>query len=66
MLYLFTSLGLSLDVVDAAIRSYKGFPPDVRIPEMAKKLKEGKGGRPRREAMLRMSGSQVMHFSLHR
>ena len=67
LFYIFLNLGLSLDRVNAAIRSYPRFPSDVRIPPLLPNLQEGiAGGRPRRAATLRMSGSQVMHFALHR
>lgn len=66
LLFIFFRLGLDFARANAAIRAYRGFPPDVRIPPLVAKLKEGKGGKPRSEATIRMTGSQVMHFSLHR
>ena len=61
------SHGMELDSLNRAITGYKGFPPDVRIPPLHSKLTEGTdAGRPRRESMLKMTGSQVMHFCLHR
>lgn len=67
MVKVLCSLGLGLETINQAIMQYKGFPPDVRIPPLHTKLTEGTdGGRPRRDATLKMTGSQVMHFSLHR
>lgn len=66
LLYILFRMGLDRAVVNSAIRRYKNFPSDVRIPKLFPKLEEGCGGRPKRAAMLRMSGSQCMHFSLHR
>jgi len=65
LFYILFRMGLSIDAVNAAIRSYRHFPADVRVPSLVPKLKEGKAGRPRSEAVLRMTGSQVMWFSLH-
>ena len=66
LFYILFSMGLSRKVVNASIRSYKDFPPDVRIPKLYPKLETGSGGRPKSSATLRMSGSQCMHFALHR
>jgi hypothetical protein len=66
LLYILFALGLDITAVNTRIRSYRGLPADVRIPALVEKLKEGKAGRPKSSATLRMTGSQVMHFSLHR
>ena len=66
MFYLFFKMGLSREEVNHAIRRYPDFPSDVRIPPVPKKVQEGRASGPRSEATLRMTGSQVMHFSLHR
>ena len=53
--------------VDASVREYRGLPRDVRIPPLHAKLKSGTNrGCPKSAAVLRMTGSQVMHFALHR
>jgi hypothetical protein len=50
-----------------ASATYRGFPADVRVPALHPKLLQGaKGGVPKAESTLRMSGSQVHHFTLHR
>jgi hypothetical protein len=50
-----------------ACRRYSGYPPDVRVPPLHPKILTGAaGGRPRSDAVLRMTGSQVHHFALHR
>ena len=67
LFYILISMGLDLSQVNAGIVSYPDWPPDVRIPPLHKNLKKGRaGGRPARERVLRMTGSQVMHFALHR
>ena len=67
LIYTLAKLGLSVDSINQAIASYSGWPPDVRIPLLSHKLTEGKeGGVPDSSSTLKMSGSQVMHFSLHR
>jgi hypothetical protein len=67
LFYILIKLGLSIAQANAAIRSYKDWPPDVKIPPLQESLKEGvAGGRPKSERVLRMAGSQVMHFALHR
>ena len=67
LFYILCKLGLDLEVVNDATRSYTGFPADVRIPSLPAKLKEGRAGNlPKRNHMLKMSGSQVMHFAFHR
>ena len=65
--YVLAKLGLKCGTVNAAIRAYKGLPPDVRIPPIHAKIERGRtGGTPNRHSVLRMTGSQVMHYSLHR
>ena len=60
-------MGLDLKKVDERVRACRELPRDVRIPPLHNKLKSGtKRGTPRSSAVLRMTGSQVMHFSLHR
>ena len=67
LIYTLAKLGLKVDSINQAIASYSGWPPDVRIPLLKDKLTEGKeGGVPDSSSTLRMSGSEVMHFSLHR
>ena len=67
LLNVFNKLGLDYDVVNQAISRYPSWPADVRIPPIHSKLKECRtGGLPKCAATLKMSGSQVMHFSLHR
>jgi len=66
LFYIFCAMGLSLAEVNSAIRAYRYFPPDVRIPKLFPKLEEGSDGRPKSSSSLRMSGSQCMHFCLHR
>ena len=67
LFYVLAKLGLDLKKVDAAVRAYRDLPRDVRIPWLHAKLKSGtKHGRPHSSAVLRMTGSQVMHFALHR
>jgi hypothetical protein len=67
LLFVLARLGLDYDVVNEAIRKYPRWPKDVRIPPIHDRLKEGiAGGTPRHEATIKMTGSQVMHFSLHR
>ena len=62
--------GLSLDAVNVAKRAYRGFPKDVRVPDLQPGLTRGcagvKGVLPRAESTLRMPGSEVHHFALHR
>lgn len=67
LFYILFKLGLDINAVNAAIRAYRDWPPDVRIPDLHAGLKKGKrGGQPKNASMLRMSGSQVMHFTFHR
>ena len=67
LIYILLKLGLSISMVNLAIRKYRGWPSDVRIPDLHPGLAKGaKGGKPKSSAMLRMTGSQCMHFTLHR
>ena len=70
MLHPLCQLGLDLNCVNNAIRAYNRFPKDVRIPLLHAGLTKGcagvKGTLPRADAVLRMSGSEVHHFALHR
>ena len=67
LFYVLAKLGLDLKKVDACVRAYCDLPRDVRIPPLHAKLKSGTKRRcPRSAAVLRMTGSQVMHFALHR
>ena len=67
LFYILIKLGLDLDVVNARIREFPNFPADVRIPPLHSALKKGKrGNTPKSSSMLRMTGSQVMHFTFHR
>ena len=67
LIYTLAKLGLSVATINQAIASYHQWPEDVRIPELSDKLEKGKeGGVPDSTSTLKMSGSQVMHFSLHR
>jgi hypothetical protein len=66
-MYIMFKLGLDLDRVNERLRAFKGLPKDVRIPLFPAKLKQGTdGGRPVSKSVVRMTGSQCMHFSLHR
>ena len=58
---------LSIDKVNARIRTYPHWPADVRIPDLnSGKLKKGaKGGKPKSSTTLKMTGSEAMWFSLH-
>ena len=65
--YVLIKLGLDLRRVDAAVRACSSLPRDVRIPPLHAALKKGtKHGCAKSSAVLRMTGSQVMHFALHR
>jgi hypothetical protein len=66
LIYILLKLGLKISELNLAIRRYS-WPSDVRIPDLHEGLKKGtKGGKPKSSAMLRMTGSQCMHFALHR
>ena len=58
------ALGLDLDHLNAGIRSYPDFPPDVRVPGVHASVADRKFGRPLPDATLRMSGSVIIHFAL--
>jgi hypothetical protein len=67
LVYILLKLGLKISEINLAIRKYRVWPSDVRIPDLHEGLSKGaKGGRPKSSAMLRMTGSQCMHFALHR
>ena len=67
LFYVLCKLGLDLSLVNDAIARFPDWPPDVRIPPLHANLRKGrKGSRPAAERCLRMTGSQVMHFALHR
>ena len=67
LFYVLGKLGLNLKNVDARVHEYRDLPRDVRIPPLHAKLTKGrKNGCPKSSAVLRMTGSQVMHFALHR
>jgi hypothetical protein len=59
--------GLLFATLVDALTDYDGLPPDVRIPNLHPKLLEcAAGGLPKSDSVLRMTGSQVHHFALHR
>ena len=67
LFYCLIKLGLDVKQVDARVRAHPDLPRDVRIPPLQPKLKSGTArGCPKSSAVLRMTGSQVMHFALHR
>ena len=67
LMYIFHKHGLTFEQVNVATRRYKGLPKDVRIPASPEKLGKGNaGGIPKSSSVVRMTGSQCMHFSLHR
>ena len=67
LMYIFHKHGLTFEQVNVATRRYKGLPKDVRIPAFPEKLGKGNaGGIPKSSSVVRMTGSQCMHFSLHR
>ena len=67
MLYMLSKLGLDFKKVDARVHACRDMPRDVRIPPLHAKLKSGtRNGCPKSSAVLRMTGSQAMHFALHR
>ena len=66
LIYVLCRLGFSLSSLNARIRSYRGLPDDVRIPQFPDKLRQGEaGGKPKSKSTARMTGSQCMHFALH-
>jgi hypothetical protein len=67
LMYILCKLGLMLSAVDQAVKQCKNMPKDVRIPKFPEKLTKGvAGGRPDSSRTARMTGSQCMHFTLHR
>ena len=67
MFYILLKIGLKSSDVDDSVRRFKGWAPDVRIPPLHAKLKEGTAeGQPKAEAVMRMTGSQMMEFTRHR
>ena len=67
LLFIFFKKGLKLEALNKATRAYKAFPADVRIPKFHAKLKKGvAGGVPDSSRTVRMTGSQMMHFAMHR
>ena len=67
LFYILFRMGLDIGEENDAIKSYQGWPPDVRIPPLHASLSKGRrGGKPKSSSMLRMTGSQCMHFALHR
>lgn len=67
LIYILVQLGMTIDELNDAFAAHREFPADVRIPKLHAKLREGRrGGLPRLNATLKMSGSQVMHWALHR
>ena len=66
MFYILIKLGLKLPAVRHAVRTCTSLPADVRVPDLHDNLKKGKkGGMPSASAVMRMTGSQMMHFALH-
>ena len=71
MLFIFMKMGLKTDAINTRVRAYSRqsptFPKDVRIPAFKDKLSKGiKGGIPDSSSTVNMTGSQCMHFSVHR
>ena len=67
LLYILCLLGLELDEVNLALLMYPNWPPDVRIPPLQAKLKKGRKNKtPKPGATISMTGSECMHFALHR
>ena len=66
LFYILIKLGLDLRAVRHAVRACTSLPADVRVPDLHDDLKKGvKGGKPSAKAVMRMTGSQMMHFALH-
>ena len=60
-------LGLDLHKVNRAINLYPNWPDDVRVPPLHSKLTKGaRGGKAKSTHTLKMTGSQVYHFAMHR
>ena len=71
MLFIFMKMGLKTEAINTRVRAYSKqsptFPKDVRIPAFKDKLSKGiKGGIPNSSSTVNMTGSQCMHFSVHR
>ena len=67
LMYILCKLGLKLSAVDQAVKQCKNMPKDVRIPKFPEKLTKGvAGGHPDSSRTALMTGSQCMHFTLHR
>ena len=71
MLFIFMKMGLKIETINKRVRAYSKqsptFPKDVRIPEFKAKLSKGiTGGVPNSSSTVNMTGSQCMHFSVHR
>ena len=69
MFHTFGLHGFDIASFNERLRAYPGFPPDVRVPDLHAGLKKGVGPggkRPNSSSTLRMSGSECMHFALHR
>ena len=71
LVYIFIKMGLTIEAINKRVKSFckssKTFPKDVRIPLFKDKLAKGiAGGVPDSSSTVNMTGSQCMHFSLHR
>ena len=67
LMYILHKYGLLMSDVDRATKACKSMPKDVRIPKFPDKLTKGvAGGRPDSSRTALMTGSQCMHFTLHR
>ena len=70
LIYIFCNMHGGNDFIDRlnkATRRYPKFPADVRIPTQPDKLKKGVAGKvPDSSSTVRMTGSQCMHFTMHR
>ena len=67
LIFLLGKAGISVARINAAIRSYRRFPPDVRIPPLSNNLSKGtKAGRPVKKRHVSASAFQIMHLALHR
>ena len=69
LMYVLCSMGFDLNRLNARLKQRdvkRKLPPDCRIPAFPWKLTEGiTGGKPESTRVVRMTGSQCMHFSLH-
>jgi hypothetical protein len=57
---------LTADRINAAVRAYKQWPNDVRIPPFVDMAKNGAYGIPKSDATCRITGSEMATFALHR